>query len=465
MGKAGLRIPFFERLDKMSLDLMTIDIKTDVAIPTKEFISIYIDGVANVKINSDLAEIKKSAPMFLAKKVSEIESTIKEVLEGNMREIVGQMEITELVHNRDLFAEKVKSSATEDLGKMGLVIATITIQNFRDDNDVLVNLGVDNTERIRKDAQIVKLEAQKEVAIQQAKTSQEANDARAKADTSIAIANNEVELKKASLKKQADTAKAEADAAYEIQQQVQQTRVNEAEVDAEIKKRERQVILGAKEAEVTEKRLEAEIKKKADADKYAVEQQAQADKFRIEKQAEVEKFKLEKDAEAKRFKVEQEALAKKAEADALKTYMLAEAEGIKAKATAEAAGILATGEAKAKALNLEADALKKLETAGKMKLVLESGVLPSIVRAQAEPLAEAFGRIGNITMYGEGNGAKLTGDLTNTQVQLSNALKDGLGIDLKTIVGGLGGMLIGKEIEHKQTERKEAKHKAAAEGK
>ena len=172
IGKAGFRLPLLERVDKIPLSLIQVDIKTASAVPTKEFINIFVDGVANIKIDSDPESLAKASQIFLQQNLDGIRNIAKEVLEGNMREIIGQMKLTELVHNRDLFAEKVKENAMQDMAKMGLQIINLTIQNFSDKENVIQNLGVDNITQIQKDAQIARANSERDVKIAQSQAAE-----------------------------------------------------------------------------------------------------------------------------------------------------------------------------------------------------------------------------------------------------------------------------------------------------
>ncbi len=417
IGRAGFRIPGLERVDKIPLNLIQVDIKTASAVPTKEFINIFVDGVANIKIDSDSEALQKASQIFLQQDLDGIRNIAKEVLEGNMREIIGQMRLEELVHNRDLFAEKVKENAMMDMGRMGLQIINLTIQNFIDNNKVIENLGVDNIAQISKNASIARAQAERDVQIAQSEANESANKARVDAEQLIVEQNTTLALKSAELKSKSDTAKASADAAYSIEEQKRLEEINVARVNADIAKREREVELGQKEVELQERQLEAKIKKTAEANKYAAEQEAMADLYRRQKAA-----------EARKFEVLQEAEANKAKAEANKYA-----------AEQEAAGILAKGQAEAEAIQKKAEAMKKMGEASVLELILNSNVLPEVVKAYSEPLAAAYGQIGNITMYGEGNTANLAKEITNNGSQLISSLESTLGIDVKSLLAGVLG--------------------------
>lgn len=431
IGRAGFRIPGLERVDKIPLSLIQVDIKTASAVPTKEFINIFVDGVANIKIDSSSEALAKASQIFLQQNLDGIKSIAKEVLEGNMREIIGQMRLEELVHNRDLFAEKVKDNAMQDMAKMGLQIINLTIQNFVDNNKVIENLGVDNIAQISKNASIARAQAERDVQIAQSEANEAANKARVEAERLIVEQNTILSLRSAELKSQSDTAQATADAAYAIEEQKRLEQINIAKVNADIAKREREVELGQKEVELQERQLEAKIKKTAEAERYAAEQRALADLYQRQKAAEARKFELIQEAEALRAKAEADKFA----------------------AEQEAEGILAKGKAEAEAIEKKAEAMKLMGEASVLELILNSNVLPEIVKAYSEPLAAAYGRIDNITMYGEGNTAKLAQEITNNGSQLIDSLDKTLGLDLKSILAGVLGTKVIEGVK-KSTEEK-----------
>ncbi len=432
IGRAGFRIPFLQRVDKLPLNLIQVDIKTPDAVPTSEFINIFVDGVANIKIGSSKEDIALASQIFLQQKLTGIQAIAKEVLEGNMREIIGQMKLTDLVHNRDLFAEKVKDNAMQDMARMGLQIINLTIQNFSDKENVIQNLGVDNITQIQKDAQIARANSERDVKIAQAAALEMANKASVEAQTKIIQQNADYELKKSELKKQSDTAAADADAAYKIEEQKRLEEINVAQINADIAKREREVELGQKEVELQEKQLAAQINKKADAEKYATEQQAQAELFQRQRAAEAEKFELAQKAEAQKLQAEAEKIVKQRAAEAMKIQAEAERYASEQKAL----GIEAVG---------KAEAMKKMGEASVLQLILDSNVLPEIVRASSEPLAAAYSKINGITMYGEGNTTKLAEEITNNSSQIVSSVEKSLGIDLKSVLAGyLGGKLANK---------------------
>ena len=425
IGKAGIKIPFLEKKDELYLQLIPIDVKTSNAVPTADYININVDAAVNVKISDDPSRLNLAAQNFLNKPVEYIANVAREVLEGNMREIVGRMNLEEMVSDRQKFAELVKENAEPDLAKMGLDIVSFNVQNFVDGNGVIENLGVDNIVKIQKNAAISRAVSERDIAQAQAKASQEANDAKVDAETKIAERNNELAIKQAELKKIADAKRAEADAAYTIQQEQSRKSIEIATADANIMRQEKEIELRRKDVEVTEQELEAKIKKQAEAEKFAAEQRADADLYR-----------RQKDAEAQLFEKQREAEAKKAEAEAIKYQMEQEAAGIAAKGEAEARAIEAKGIAEAEALNKKAEAMKKYGEAAVMEMYFN--MLPKAVEAAAKPLE----KVDKITMYGEGNSAKLVSDIVTTATQVSEGMNESLGVDLKRLLAGfLGGKM------------------------
>ncbi len=434
-GQAGWKLPFLQRKDKLSLKVFQVDIKTRESIPTNEFININVDGVANLKISSDPALLERAFEATLGMNQEDLIEQVKQVLEGNMREIVGTVGIRQLVQDRKGVASKVMENVVPDMEKLGIELVNFNIQNFSDGNHVIENLGIDNISQISKEAAIAKANAERDVSIARAKAAQDANEAEVNSKTVIVQKNTEYALKEAELKIKTDTAKADADAAYQIQAQKRQEEINVATTNAEISKREREVELGNKEVELAEKKLAATINKKADAEKYAAEKAAEANLFTRQKAAEADLVEAQRKAEIKKVAAEAEKNAREQAATAVRI----EADANKEAALAEAKGIEAKGQAEADAIKAKADAMKSYNDAATLKLILESNVLPETVRAYAEPIAAALAQIDGITMYGDGNEAKLVSEIQQHGDQIFEGLNKTLGIDLKSLLLGYFG--------------------------
>lgn len=420
IGKASIKIPFLERIDKLSLKLIPIDVKTSTAVPTADYINIQVDAAVNVKISSDPTKLAMAAENFLNQNIEYIGKVAREVLEGNMREIVGRMKLEEMVSDRQKFAELVKENAMPDLAAMGLDIISFNVQNFSDNNGVIDDLGIDNISQIKKKAAIAKAEADKEIAVAKAEADRQANDAKINSDREIAIKNNELDIQKAELKKNADIKQAEADAAYQIQEEQQRKTIEITTAEANIAKQEKEIIIKQKMAEVEEKALDAEVRKKAEADKYARQQKAEA-----------ELYERQKNAEAKKFEVQQEAEAQKSRAEAERFTREQEAQGIRMVGDAEAEAIRAKGIAEAEAMEKKAEAYQKYTGAAVAEMMIK--VLPEVAGKIAEPLSQ----IDKITIIGGGsdNGVdNVAGNVTTVMARLFESMKEATGIDLNEIV-------------------------------
>ena len=444
IGRGGFRIPVIERLDKLLLSEFSVDVKTSKPVPTHNFIDIDVDAVCKIRAMNDPEGLFLASKNYSGLKAEQIAQKVKDSLEGNMREVIGAIDLEDLVTNRDTFSDQIQQKAAKDMAKLGLEILSCNIQNITDQKGLIEGLGADNTYKIKKVAAITKANAQRDIEIAESNARKAANDARVLAETEIAERNNELAIKQAELKTASDVKKAEADAAYEIQQQEQLKTINIKTVDAEIEKTKRAQILAEEEVKVTENRLKAQINATADARKYQTEVESEAEKYRIKTDAEARLEQEKREAEAKAYMAEQEARATKAKADAAKYAALQEAEGIKAvglaeaeatqaKLAAEAEGIRAKGDAEAEAMDKKSEAFKKSEFA-KLEMVLEmqKTVLPKVAQSVAEPMAQ----IGNVTIYGS-SGNEMSGVSQNVPAvmkQTFDVVKDVTGVDLADVM-------------------------------
>lgn len=427
-GKATLRIPFLERIDKIPLKLIQIDVKTS-NVPTNDFINVDVDAVANVRISSKPELIRIAGKHFLNQGTNEIANNVQQILEGNMREIIGQMELVDLVNNKQLFSQKIQENATDDIEKLGLEIVNLNVQNCTDDNDAIVNLGVDNLVRIQKDARISRAQAEKEIKIAESSADEEGAKARAEADAKIAEQQKELALKKSTYKIEQDRKKAEADAAYEIQKAEQMKTVNENQVAAEVAKAEKLTELKEREVALKEKELDALVRKQADAEKYRAEQEAAAAKVVRQNQAEAELIEAENAAKARVAEARASKEAAELEAEGIKAKLQAEAEGKKAILEAEAAGIKAKALAEAEGIEKKAEAQAKMKEASIVEMITK--VLPDIAKEVSTPLAN----VDNITMYGD-QSTQLIENNTQKIDQILKVANDSLGLDLKSMIAG-----------------------------
>ena len=420
VGQGGVKVPLLERVDKLFLGQMTVDIRTQQSVPTNDFINVKVDAVAKVSVDDTDEARLLASKNFLNLPPEKIADQLRDSLEGNMREIVGTLSLKEISTNRDSFSEQVKAAAAQDMERLGIKVISCNIQNITDETGLITDLGADNTARIRKDASIAKALADRDVSVKQAEAAKEANDAQVKAELEIAQRQNELAIRKAELKREADITKAEADAAYAIQEQEQRKAIETATVDAEIAKANREEALRKQQVAVREQELAAEVQKKADAEKY-----------NISKQAEAELAKRQRESEARLYEQQRDAEAQKAQAEAKKYAMEQEAAGITAKAQAEAEAIRLKGEAEAAAMDKKAEALKKYGKAAMAQMAIE--ILPKVAAEVAKPL----GTIDKVTIFGnsgESGVATMSGNVPMIMAQTIQTIKEATGVDIAEIM-------------------------------
>ena len=392
IGRAGLKMPFFERKDELLIKQISIDIKTDGYVPTADFIGVNIDAVAKVRVMSEGEGVKLAMKNFLNMKEQQIADSLVDSLQGNMREIIGTITLKDLCNDRKKFGDEVQQKAQEDMKRLGIEIISCNVQHVTDEKDLINALGQDNMAKIQKDASIAKAQADRDVAIAQAQAQKEANDAKVAADTEIAVKQNELAIKRAELKTVEDSKQAEADAAYEIQKENQRKTIEVTKTNADIARQEKEVDLKRKEAEVKEQALDAEVKKKAEAEKFELEKQAEADLY----------------AKAQ------------------------EAEGIRKVGEAEAAAIAAKGLAEAEALEKKAEAMKKYGQAAMMEMIVKA--LPEMAAEIAKPLST----IDKVTIIDSGNGDtgvnSMGSYVPSVLAQTIESVKETTGIDIREIM-------------------------------
>lgn len=430
IGNAGLKIPFLERKDILILKQISVDIKTNGYIPTLDFIGVDVDAVAKIKLKTDEAGINVAMQNFLNMSEDDIVEALKDSLQGNMREIIGTINLKDICNDRKKFGDEVQEKAQKDMNALGVEIISCNIQKVEDENGLITALGQDNMSQIQKDASVAKAQAERDVAIASAEAKKAANEAEVAAETEIAIKNNALAIKKAELKKESDIKKAEADSAYEIQKQEQRRSIEVATTNADIAKQEREIELQGKVAQVKEQELSASVRKQAEAERYASEQKA-----------EVQLFEKKKVAEAKRYEEEQQAEALKKKAEAEKYAAEQKAEGIRLVGEAEAAAIRAKGVAEAEGIDKKAEAMKKMGEASIIEMLCNA--YPQIAESIAKPLSN----VDSIVMYGEGNTTKMIQDIVSSTSQVMEGIKKSTGVDPQALISGFLGSKFAEKKE------------------
>ena len=443
-------IPLVQKTQKMTLENIQVDFTSKSEIPTKDAIHVLVDAVANMAISQDPERQKVAASKFAGYSIRQIQDIVVPILEGNIREIISQTEFEDLIRgDKKVFAERVQDNVTPNLADLGIDLTTFNIQNFSDKNGVIRDLGIENIEKIKKEAQIAAAKAKSEVAIEAAKADKAANDAKVEAATEIARKQTEFAIQKAEMQERADTAQAKADAAKEIEAENQRKAREIAEAEANLARQEKAIELQEREVAIQERRLEAEVKKTADAKKYAEAQAADAKAYAAQKAADAELYERERQADAARIEAEKKAAADlalaTAEAEAQKRLAEAiEAEGkalaaaAQAQGLAEAEAIRAKAEAEAKGMLEKAEALKQYGDAAKQQMELDA---IKVLYEQLPAIAEAIGKGYNgaqIHLIGNDSG-QLAGNMMGNITQIIEGFKGATGVDPMSVISGMLG--------------------------
>jgi flotillin len=421
--------PIFEKVDVLSLEILTIDVQTP-EVYTVKGVPIIVDGVAQIKVRGDDVSIRTAAEQFLSKTADEIRSVALQTLEGHLRAILGTMSVEEVYQNREAFAQRVQEVAATDLANMGLMIVSFTIRDIKDNQGYLEALGRPRTAQVKRDALIGQAEADRDAIIRSAQANQSGQEAKFLADTKVAEANRDYQMKVAEYQASVNQRKAEADLAYDLQRFKTGQAVKAEQVQVDIVEKQKQIELQQQEIQRRQKELEATVQKPADAQRYQVETLANAKRFQLETEA-------AGNAAAIKATGVGEAEANKAkgfaQADIIKATGVAEAEANKAKGFAQADVIKAQGLSEAEAMARKADSFKQYNEAAVIQMLIT--VLPEVAGKISEPLAKTD-RI-TIISSGDGTGAgasKITGDITNIMAQLPAVIESLTGVQLQRLL-------------------------------
>ena len=414
--------PVLERVDHLSLELMTIEVVTP-NVYTLQGVPVTLDGVAQVKVGSDDVSIVTAAEQFLSKAVSEINNVALQTLEGHLRAIVGTMTVEEIYKDRDKFAQRVQEVSALDMKNMGLTIVSFTIKNIHDDQGYLDALGQARIAEVKRDATIGQANAQRDATIQSARARQEGETAKFVAETKIAEAQKSYSVQKAAYDAEVNQKKAESELAYPLQQNITNQRVKEEEVEIEVVEKRKQIEVQEQEVMRRERELEATIRKPAEAEQYRIRTLADAKKFQLEVEAEGQM------AATRNLGV--------GEADANKARGLAQADIIKAQGLNQAEVIQAQGLAEATATSKKAAAWEQYTQAAILQQILDK--LPALANAIAQPLAQTE-KIVVINSSGADGGAgtsKITRDVADSMSQIPEVIEALTGISLIDLLKNL----------------------------
>jgi flotillin len=410
--------PVIEKVDLLSLELLTIDVQTP-EVYTSKGVPVKVDGVAQVKVKGDDISIATAAEQFLSKSTDEIKSIAMQTLEGHLRAILGTMTVEEIYQNRDAFASKVQEVAAGDMANMGLTIVSFTIRDIRDTQGYLDALGKPRIAQVKRDAIVAQAEADRDAIIRSAQANQAGQEAKFLADTKVAEAQRDYQSNVAQYQATVNVQKAQSDLAYDLQKFKTGQLVKAEEVQVSIVEKQKQIELQQQEIMRRQRELEATVQKPADAERYKVETLANARKFQLETEA----------AGA--------ASATKATgfagADVQKAIGIAEAEANKARGLAEAMVIEAQGKATAEAMRVKAESFKQYNEAAVIEMIVR--ILPEVAGKVSEPLAKTEKMVIINAGSGPGGGAsKLTSDVTTIISQLPPVIESLTGVKFEKLL-------------------------------
>lgn len=418
-GGGTVVLPILERVDDLSLELMTIDVVTP-KVYTSKGVPLTVDGVAQIKIRGDDVSIATAAEQFLSKSVGEIKNVALQTLEGHLRAILGILSVEEIYQDRDAFAQRVQEVAAGDMANMGLQIVSFTIRDIRDDQGYLDALGQARTAEVKRDAQIGQANADRDARIQAARATQTAREAELEAEARIAEAEKLFAVQKASYDAEVNRRRAEAEQSYNIQTAIEKQKVRAEEIQVEVVERQKNIEVQQQEALRRERELEATVRKPAEAERYRIEMIANAALFQREAEA-------------------------KAEAAVIKARGEAEAQASRLRGMAEAQVIQARGEAEAAAMREKANSWEGYNQAAILDQLIEQ--LPAIAAAVSQPLSK-MDKIVVIGGGGEGGTGmnRITRDVTDIIAQMPAAVEALTGID---VLGSLQGLSSLKSSERR----------------
>jgi flotillin len=411
-GGATLIFPFLEKVDYLSLNVITVPLATSRAY-TGQGVPVSVKAVANVKIKGDDESLRAAAERFLGMKPDEFHRLVFQTLEGHLRAILGTLTVEEINNDRQSFAQKLTTEAAGDLEKMGIGVDALTIQEISDDEGYLDALGKRRTAEVQRDADIGEAEAKRDSKIKSSLAMQEGEKVKLESEALIAASTRETEVKRAQYMAEIQREKATSEQAGPLADAKARQEVVAEEVRIERIRTQEQIAVQEQEVMRREKELEATVVKKAEADRRASVLRAQGEqeaailaaegrKQAMISAAEAESEKLQREGQGRAAAVEAEG---RAEAARIKALGLAQAETIQAQGLAEAKAIEARGIAEATAIEKKADAWREFNDAARLQTLLEK--LPGIIEATAPALraiAEPLGNIDKVVMIDHGNG-------------------------------------------------------------
>lgn len=476
IGRTGFRIPILERIDRLILKQMTMEVHSGRAAPTVDHMEIQVSAIIKIKINEEDEALNKATKNFLNQYPEDTMNELQIPVQAILREIIGSKKLQDIIKDQEAFAKQFHQRAAKSLSELGLSVLSCVIKSVEDEAGILKAMGMEKSTEIQKSATLIKAEADREIIEKTAKAKKEANEAHVLVEGEIAKKNQELELlqarlkkdselknlefeaelaekssalkiKQANLKKNEEKNRAEVEMTFEEETLARRTTFEIAQNQAKLDKEDRELKLREKAAQITEQLLEAEVKKTAEAENYRQQQIANSNFYIATKTAEAQKLQ----AETTNYIAEQEIqtakakdIIKKQEADTQLYLKKQELEAIKLKAETEAytanqeanakkqAGLCeadvieAKGVAEAQSRALKSEAMQNYSQAAIVEMVVS--VLPEIAKNIAQPVTE----VENMAILADGTKA-ITGanqDVLETMKKMQEMVQGITGINI-----------------------------------
>ena len=476
IGRTGFKVPFLERVDRLPLKQMVMEVHTGRAVSTLDYMDVQVAAVIKLKIGEDVEALKKAMKNFLNQYPEETMNELQTPMQAILREITGTKNLEELIKDKEGFANQLCKRAEVSLSELGIEVLSCVVKSIEDEGGLIKALGMEKSTVIHQEAAVLKAEADREIVIKSAEAKKAANDAHVLTEAEIAKNNKELEVKQADLQKEVelrkldieleiaektngvrvrqaelklieDQKRAEAEIAFEEATLAKRRAFDVAQSQAQMDKEERELKVKEKAAQVAEQVLDAEVKKAAEAEKYKQQQIADSNLYIAQKTTEAQKLQIE----TTNYITEQEIqtaksqdIIKKQEADTELYIKKQEAEAIKLKAEAEAyiieqeanvakmtglseaEVIEAKGVAEANSRALKSDAMKDYSQAAVVEMIIN--VLPEIAKNISQPITEVEHRA---ILTGDTNGVSgISKDVLETMIKMQEMVQSATGVDL-----------------------------------
>jgi flotillin len=453
VGGGTLVLPLIQSAQELSLELMNFDVAPNYNLYTNQGVAVKVEAITQLKVEGDNDKILRAASQFLSREEKDREDMVRQVMEGHLRGIVGQLTIEQLVKEPELVSARMRETVAPDLDKLGLEVVSFTLKDVSDDSGYITNMSRPEVARNKLVAEVAEAAALRDIAVSKAATQREAAEAEAKASqetvlaqtiskTAQAQAQRDFELAQSDITVQTAQQKAKADTALDIQTAIAQQDLVRQKAQVELITRQSEVQVQEAEGQLRSVQLVATVQRQAEADAQRVRIMAEAEALRVNTEAQGRAKAAVAEAEARarvaRMAAEADAAAVLARettnAEARRLNGQAEADAIEARGRAEAEAIRARGLAEAESLMKKVDALNSQGDAALFDTAVR--LVPLI----AENLTRVLSNVGNVTyvVSGDSNGVsgRLASEFAGLLPIVNSMVQSTTGKSLSDLMGG-----------------------------